>query len=109
MTIQEAIKVLKEIKQTYHAFSSANPDGNVNELNALSLAISILEKVCEEEIEKIIKSCQIDIGYHRYSDMKRKQIRNCCNVDIKDVASTIVKELMKGFDIKTQKDSIIKG
>lgn len=41
-----------------------------------------------ETLEDVIRSCQIDIGFHRYTkykDDKPFDIRNCCNVDIKDL------------------------
>jgi hypothetical protein len=47
-----------------------------------------------DEIEKIIRSCQIDIEIHRYCDSKRKEIRDSCNIDIKDAALAIEKYLL---------------
>jgi hypothetical protein len=52
----------------------------------------------EEELIALIKSFQIDIGHHRYGNRERKEIRDCCNVDIKDTAHTIHAELVRRMD-----------
>jgi hypothetical protein len=40
-------------------------------------------------IEEIIRSCQIDMGYHRYGNLEEKKIKDCCNIDIEKLALAI--------------------
>jgi hypothetical protein len=47
------------------------------------------QETVRNKIKEIIKSCQIDIGHHRYADMKRKQIRDSCNIDIEDLVVSL--------------------
>ncbi len=58
--------------------------------------------ICDEcshyDLVTIIRSCQINIGYHRYSNMKYKEIRDCCNIDIKDLTQAISEKYVRRND-----------
>ena len=94
----ERRKVIEALSLAIEKLEATKNDREAYNENLIALKeeIALLKKKAKVdvgEIEKLIREHQIDIGWHSYGAMKRKQIRDCCNVDIKDLAQAIADKL----------------